>query len=187
MAETLRKDETLTTADIAGSRDPQAPEEAMNLQDDYQRSREGPTLVHSWVDGRGEPMAREMPGETPSAQDYLAVEPGMETGRRPDGEFWPGADGRNRGTGTLLSENELGDLRSRWSTIQAEFVDEPRRSVERADQLVATAMQRLAERFANERASLEKKWGGGNNVSTEDLRVALQHYRAFFERLLNAA
>lgn len=87
----------------------------------------------------------------------------------------------------LLSDSEIGDLRSRWSSIQAEFVDEPRRSVEQADQLVATAMQRLAEGFANERASLEKQWDSKDAVSTEDLRVALQRYRAFFGRLLNAA
>ena len=88
---------------------------------------------------------------------------------------------------TLFSDNEVGDLRSRWSNVQAGFVDEPRRSVEEADQLVATVMQRLAEGFANERASLEKQWDSGDNVSTEDLRVALQRYRAFFGRLLNAA
>jgi hypothetical protein len=66
-------------------------------------------------------------------------------------------------------------------------VDEPRRSVEQADQLVATAMQKLADGFANERASLEKQWGSGDSVSTEDLRLALQRYRTFFGRLLNAA
>jgi hypothetical protein len=87
----------------------------------------------------------------------------------------------------LFSDAEIGDLRSRWGNIQAEFVDEPRRSVREADQLVASAMQRLAEGFANERASLEKQWGTGDNVSTEDLRLALQRYRAFFGRLLNAA
>jgi len=59
--------------------------------------------------------------------------------------------------------------------------------VEAADQLVATVMQRLAEGFANERASLEKQWDSGENASTEDLRIALQRYRAFFDRLLNAA
>ena len=87
----------------------------------------------------------------------------------------------------LFSDAEIGDLRSRWGNIQAEFVDEPRRSVREADELVASAMQRLAEGFANERASLEKQWGTGDNVSTEDLRLALQRYRAFFGRLLNAA
>jgi len=77
-------------------------------------------------------------------------------------------------------------LRGRWSNVQASFVDEPRRAVEEADKLVATVMQRLAEGFAGERSKLEKQWDGGENVSTEDLRVALQRYRSFFDRLLNA-
>ena len=88
---------------------------------------------------------------------------------------------------TLFSDSDVGDLRSRWSNVQAGFVDEPRHSVEQADQLVATVMQRIAEGFANERASLERQWDSGDNVSTEDLRVAMQRYRAFFGRLLNAA
>jgi hypothetical protein len=84
----------------------------------------------------------------------------------------------------LFSESEMGDFRSQWSKIQTGFVDEPRRTVEGADKLVATVMHRLAEGFANERSSLEKQWGRGDNVSTEDLRVALQRYRSFFDRLL---
>jgi hypothetical protein len=87
----------------------------------------------------------------------------------------------------LFSDTDIGDLRSRWSNLQAEFVDQPRRSVEAADELVATVMQRLAEGFARERVSLESKWDSGESASTEDLRMALQRYRAFFNRLLNAA
>jgi hypothetical protein len=85
----------------------------------------------------------------------------------------------------LFSESEMGDFRSQWSTIQTGFVDEPRRTVEEADKLVAAVMQRLAEGFANERSGLEKQWDRGDNVSTEDLRLALQRYRSFFDRLLN--
>ena len=84
----------------------------------------------------------------------------------------------------LFSESEMAELRSRWSTIQTGFVDEPRRTVEDADKLVASVMQRLAEGFANERAGLEKQWDQGDSVSTENLRVALQRYRSFFDRLL---
>jgi hypothetical protein len=84
----------------------------------------------------------------------------------------------------LFSESEMGDFRSQWSKIQSGFVDEPRRTVEDADKLVAAVMQRLAEGFANERSGLEKQWDRGDNVSTEDLRVALQRYRSFFDRLL---
>ena len=79
----------------------------------------------------------------------------------------------------LFSESEMGDFRSQWSKVQTGFVDEPRRTVEEADQLVAAVMQRLAEGFANERSGLEKQWESGDNVSTEDLRLALQRYRSF--------
>jgi len=84
----------------------------------------------------------------------------------------------------LFSESEMGDFRSQWSKVQTGFVDEPRRTVEEADKLVAAVMQKLAEGFANERSGLEKKWESGDNVSTEDLRLALQLYRSFFDRLL---
>jgi hypothetical protein len=84
----------------------------------------------------------------------------------------------------LFSELELGDFRSEWSKVQTGFVDEPRRSVEDADKLVTSVMERLAEGFANERWGLEKQWDHGDSVSTEDLRVALQRYRSFFDRLL---
>ena len=85
---------------------------------------------------------------------------------------------------SLFSELEMGEFRSLWSTIQTGFVDEPRQTVEGADKLVAAVMQRLAEGFANERSGLEKQWDRGDNVSTEDLRIALQRYRSFFDRLL---
>jgi len=84
----------------------------------------------------------------------------------------------------LFSESEMGDFRSQWSKIQTGFVDEPRRTVEDADKLVAAVMQRLAEGFASERSGLEKQWDRGDNVSTEDLRLALQRYRSFFDRSL---
>jgi hypothetical protein len=84
----------------------------------------------------------------------------------------------------LFSESEMADFRSQWSRVQTGFVDEPRQTVADADKLVASVMQRLAEGFANERSGLEKQWDRGDNVSTEDLRVALQRYRSFFDRLL---
>jgi hypothetical protein len=47
-------------------------------------------------------------------------------------------------------------------------------------------MRQLAESFARERAELEQQWTRGEDVSTEDLRVALTRYRSFFGRLLEA-
>ena len=106
----------------------------------------------------------------------------IDAQRQPEGAM-PGK-GAQLETPPLFSESEMGEFRSRWSNVQTGFVDEPRRTVEDADKLVASVMQRLAEGFANERSGLEKQWDQGDHVSTEDLRVALQRYRSFFDRLL---
>jgi hypothetical protein len=86
---------------------------------------------------------------------------------------------------SLFPDNETKNFRARWTEIQTAFVDEPRRAVEQADALVAEVIQRLANSFSQARSTLEGQWGRGDNVSTEDLRVTLQRYRAFFDRLLN--
>jgi hypothetical protein len=87
---------------------------------------------------------------------------------------------------SLLEDGELQNITARWKDIQAEFVDEPEQAVQQADALVAELMQRLAAMFAAERTGLEKRWAGGGQVSTEDLRQGLRRYRSFFERLLAA-
>ena len=87
--------------------------------------------------------------------------------------------------GPLFSPEETKDFRARWDALQVSFVDEPREAVEQADNLVAVTMKRLAEMFAAERARLEGQWDRGDNVSTEDLRLALRRYRSFFGRLLS--
>ena len=87
--------------------------------------------------------------------------------------------------GPLFSSDETRELRAQWNEVQAGFVDEPRQAVEAADQLVAAAMKRLAEIFAQERQKMELQWESGDNVSTEDLRMALRRYRSFFGRLLS--
>ena len=84
----------------------------------------------------------------------------------------------------LFPGPQLEDLRRRWSEIQTNFVDEPRSSVEKADQLVASVIQQLTQGFADERSRLERDWSKGGEVSTEDLRQALRRYRSFFDRLL---
>jgi hypothetical protein len=92
---------------------------------------------------------------------------------------------QDHGATPLFPNHELESLRTRWKEIQTNFVDEPRKAVEQADGLVASAMKRLAEVFADERSNLEKQWDRGDQVSTEDLRVAFQRYRTFFDRLLS--
>jgi hypothetical protein len=84
----------------------------------------------------------------------------------------------------LFIAKEANELRARWDAIQVGFIDEPRKAVQEADALVSAAITRLAEMFAAERQKLEQQWDRSENVSTEDLRVALQRYRSFFARLL---
>jgi hypothetical protein len=72
----------------------------------------------------------------------------------------------------------------RWNEIQIRFVDEPRESIANADALVDEVMKQLAAAFAEERARIEGEWSAGSEPSTEELRVALQRYRSFFNRLL---
>lgn len=84
----------------------------------------------------------------------------------------------------LFPEKQGQDFRSRWDQIQIGFVDEPRQAVEKADQLIADTMNQLTTIFSDEREKMESRWEHGDDVSTEDLRVALQRYRSFFYRLL---
>jgi hypothetical protein len=86
--------------------------------------------------------------------------------------------------GELFASDERDQLERRWNDVQARFVDEPRGSVEEANTLVDELMQRLVSSFSEERARLEEQWDRGDEVTTEDLRVALQRYRSFFGRLL---
>jgi hypothetical protein len=68
--------------------------------------------------------------------------------------------------------------------IQSEFVNEPRTSVEQADALVAETLDRIQQAFSKQRTVLNEQWASHADISTEDLRIALQSYRSFFNRLL---
>jgi hypothetical protein len=86
----------------------------------------------------------------------------------------------------LFPNDQSERFTNRWQEIQTSFVDQPRDAVAEADALVADLMQRLAASFSQERERLEAQWDQGDDVSTEDLRVALTRYRSFFDRLLSA-
>ncbi len=161
MAELKRKEDQLTTAELAGRGEQKKTDRDLRGVKDAQR----PKPVRSET---ADPRLRDSRGQ-------VGGEAAPSRGSEED-----------LGSPALFSDSEIGELRARWSNIQTGFVDQPRSAVEEADKLVAAVMQRLAEGFANERTSLEKAWDRGDNVSTEDLRVALRRYRAFFDRLLSA-
>jgi hypothetical protein len=85
----------------------------------------------------------------------------------------------------LFSDADTEEFRNRWAEIQRGFVDNPRNVVEDADRLVADLTQRITTQFREERTLLEGQWDRDDDVSTEELRVALKRYRSFFERLLS--
>ncbi len=87
---------------------------------------------------------------------------------------------------SLLPSDSLSEFQSRWQQIQVGFVDEPQTAVRDAEKLVNDVVAQLTKLFTQERENLEKNWNRGSDASTEDLRVALQRYRSFFQRLLAA-
>ena len=125
---------------------------------------------------------QELEMEQEHAREHISTADLAQAVSRPVGT--PQA-GREEPIAPLFAPNDTQDFRSRWEKIQIGFVDEPRKSVEHADELVASAIKRLAEVFAGERQKLEAEWDKNDNVSTEDLRVALRRYRSFFDRLLS--
>lgn len=84
----------------------------------------------------------------------------------------------------LFETEEAKKFRSQWLSIQSKFVDDPRESVKQADELVASVLKSVTMGFSDRRVGLEKQWNSGENISTENLRVALKRYRSFFDRLL---
>jgi len=177
MSVPLRKDDDfveqdLTTADLAQGK---RPATAGNLLKD-DGAKDNRVKDDRLNDDRPGPVLAERP----------AGESGQRTSEVRATDNRTAVEGRTADEAApLFPSNELEELRSRWSGVQTAFVDEPRRAVEQADGLVASAMKRLAEVFAEERSKLEQQWDRGDNVSTEDLRIALQRYRSFFQRLLS--
>ena len=169
----LFNDERLSTADLVkGSRhaatipEPALSEEAAGLPSDYEPSDHFP------VDSlRIDDRIGGTPNETANPGRNAQTNAGANEPAQPN---------------PLFPQDELKSFRSHWDAVQTSFVDEPRASVEQADSLVANVVKRIAEQFATEREQLEKQWGRGEDVDTEDLRQAFKRYRAFFDRLLAA-
>jgi hypothetical protein len=71
---------------------------------------------------------------------------------------------------------------ARWHEIQVMFVDDPRSAVETAAGLVDDSSQAVVAFVKEQQDSLRAAWRG-EDAGTEELRVALQRYRAFGTRL----
>jgi len=177
LSEERRIDEGISTATLAGLDEPTMrnnEEEVLENDEDVESGQSrhdadtGP-LPADFLPRRGTDTADRMPIRTSA----------------PTGPKSSASSTAEEQSAPLFPGGEATELRSRWDTIQVGFVDEPRQAVEQADALVAGAMKRMAEIFAQERARLEGQWDRGDAVSTEDLRLALRRYRSFFGRVLS--
>jgi hypothetical protein len=163
------QDRPLTTADVV-SGTTNGPARTATIQKPAEDSRD-----------RSDPAIREGADFVPSPAE-ARIRPEAGTGAASEA---PARQMESRGE-PLMPGEQAADYHRRWEAIQAGFVDEPRQAVERADQLVAEVIKRIAEVFAQERGQLEGQWSRGDRVDTEALRLALRRYRSFFERLLSA-
>ncbi|MFF9572018.1 hypothetical protein [Streptomyces sp. NPDC014685] len=140
------------------------------------QAREAPTEVPPTFPGEA---TRDDPGRLPGGEEETQHAPASTT--EPEAAT---ADEGDDGNEPLLGEEQEA-FRGRWQRIQGNFVDDPREAVSAADTLVAEVIQALARTFSDHKQGLEGQWQRGEEVPTEELRVALQRYRSFFNRLLN--
>jgi hypothetical protein len=188
-----RSDERLSTRDLASGTEeheagaerdvpPADPGEGPRAPAEPEDARRGEADMGAAPAETGDPgFVGERPSDETAGADEGAVATEQRTDPEPAGE--PAAAAERDEPAPLLQDSA--EFQARWEQVQVRFVDEPRGAVEDADALVATVMKSLAEGFAQERERLEAQWGRGEDISTEDLRVALQRYRSFFQRLLS--
>lgn len=191
-------DHQLSTRDLAGRSDSAEPDKELGSQQPADQST-GTSVAADRDQDSGFESAQ---SDASMMRDPAADD--SSTPRPADTATGPAADndGRQLGSGPgdtrmhdasagtdhepLFASDQSERFTSRWQQIQTSFVDQPRDAVAEADALVADLMQRLAASFSQERERLEAQWDRGDDVSTEDLRVALTRYRSFFDRLLSA-
>lgn len=129
------------------------------------------------------PESRQM-GSMPSRDDFGGRET-VPPSRSVETEKRPGSMDQGEGE-ALLKGSDASRFHDRWVAIQAAFVDEPRKAVKDAQQLLEEVFQALNSAFSKGRDDLEAQWERSGEASTEDLRQAVRRYKVLFERLLAA-
>lgn len=152
----------------------------------YQHRDDEPRYDEEFQDSRKDAADQ---GRLPGEQQIRIVHAPGERSNQPDERMGTAkllaSSGHEEKPVSLVQQEEAAKFRAKWNSLQTRFVDEPRGAVEEADTLVADVIRRVTELFSNERSGLEQQWSRGDNVSTEDLRLAMQRYRSFFDRLLS--
>ena len=104
-----------------------------------------------------------------------------------------------------LSREQADQFAASWRTVQARFVDDPRGAVVEADRLIEDVMRsrgypiedadRRLDDLSVDHSAVVSHYRAGRNfverhergeASTEDLRLAMVHFRALFDELVAA-
>ena len=112
--------------------------------------------------------ASQVPEENPGRTDTDAQADGEATSDAGRVAYAPPLPVPSAGTAASL----------RWSRIQAMFVDDPRGSVTQAAAMADEAIEAFIAAARERQAWLASSWQG-RDAGTEELRTALQDYRAF--------
>jgi hypothetical protein len=137
--------------------------------------------------------------------EYNRVASSAETRREAEAELARREERREELDIRPLPEASSARYVGEWQTIQAEFVDEPSRAVERADSLLQRVMAERGypvEKFDQRAADLSvdhpkvvENYREGHRLATkshedgsetEELRQAMRHYRAVFQELVES-
>jgi transposase len=86
----------------------------------------------------------------------------------------------------LLGDDERTDLRRRWRQVEELFVDDPKRAVQSADDLITDVIDHIRASLDRRRAAAVEHGPDLDDATTEQLRAALQRYERLFEQLSDA-
>jgi hypothetical protein len=147
-----------------------------------------PSAVESDGDLRSDPEAR---AASTAMTDEPAARSTTEQAATADGdeaaELMPGqAPAESTATTVGWAEGAAEDMRARWQDLQLRFVDDPSGVAGQARALVAEAVRAVTEALAEQQRQLDS-WSTAEGGDTEQLRVVVQRYRDFFDRMLDRA
>ena len=142
----------------------------------------------------GWPLVDEQSRETASEAETAVGRRGDSTAGEGEGSPDPATEAetnadRQADTGvrqrtSLIEPERAESYNSRWKELKGEFVDDPRRAVQGANELIGEVLDELEELFRRQRTDLEQGLDS-EQTTTEDLRQSLIRHRFFFDRLLS--
>jgi hypothetical protein len=160
--------------------DPMAPDSYQIAHEDLMSHPAGPAALTDI-----EPVASMVagyPGFTADGDDRAAAEPGMADASPGSPSLVSGAFTMPESTADAHPAGDAAPAAGPWNEVQAMFVDDPRASIEQAAGLVDDRVEELIRSVRERQRSIQSAWQA-DDAGTEELRVALQHYRSFWTSL----